>query len=50
MQSQSPSDKKAILHVIAQSHIDLAWLWQWEPETTQVCCKLTFGQAVQNLQ
>ncbi|MEX2726693.1 MAG: hypothetical protein Q6353_005540, partial [Candidatus Sigynarchaeum springense] len=37
------------VHVIAQSHIDLAWLWRWEPETVHVCCKATFGQAIANL-
>ncbi len=37
------------VHVIAQSHIDLAWLWRWDPETVHVCCKATFGQATTNL-
>jgi alpha-mannosidase len=37
------------IHVVAQSHIDLAWLWRWDPETVQVCCKKTFGIAVENL-
>jgi alpha-mannosidase len=37
------------VHIIAQSHIDLAWLWRWDPETVQVCCKATFGQATSNL-
>ncbi len=37
------------VQIIAQSHIDLAWLWRWDPETVQVCCKATFGQATANL-
>nr|MDO8088669.1 glycoside hydrolase family 38 C-terminal domain-containing protein [Candidatus Sigynarchaeum springense] len=37
------------VHVIAQSHIDLAWLWRWDPETVHVCCKATFGQATASL-
>jgi alpha-mannosidase len=36
------------VHIIAQSHIDLAWLWDWE-ETVNVCCPLTFGPATENL-
>ncbi|MCK4716345.1 MAG: hypothetical protein KAT54_06025, partial [Candidatus Marinimicrobia bacterium] len=28
--------KKDTLHVIGQSHIDLAWLWRW-PETIDIC-------------
>ncbi|HMF32222.1 MAG TPA: glycoside hydrolase family 38 C-terminal domain-containing protein [Candidatus Lokiarchaeia archaeon] len=40
---------KPVIHVIAQSHIDLAWLWRWDPETMQVCIPLTFGQAIANL-
>nr|MDO8111515.1 hypothetical protein [Candidatus Sigynarchaeota archaeon] len=40
---------KPVIHVVAQSHIDLAWLWRWDPETVQVCCKKTFGKATDNL-
>ena len=46
---KSSDDHKPTIHIIAQSHIDLAWMWQWDPETVQVCCKLTFGQATENL-
>ncbi|NMC07315.1 MAG: alpha-mannosidase [Candidatus Lokiarchaeota archaeon] len=35
--------------MIPQSHVDLAWLWRWDPETVQVCCKLTHGQAISNM-
>lgn len=48
-ENQSLISKKPIIHVIAQSHIDLAWKWRFHPETTQVCCKLTFGLATDNL-
>nr|MDO8117789.1 hypothetical protein [Candidatus Sigynarchaeota archaeon] len=40
---------KLFIHVIAQSHIDLAWLWRWDPETIHVCCKKTFGLATEML-
>ena len=33
------------LHMVGQSHIDVAWRWQW-PETIGVC-RDTFGQALQ---
>jgi alpha-mannosidase len=40
---------RLVIHVVSQSHIDLAWLWRWDPETIQVCCKLTHGMATGNL-
>ncbi|HME53735.1 MAG TPA: glycoside hydrolase family 38 C-terminal domain-containing protein [Candidatus Lokiarchaeia archaeon] len=40
---------RPVIHVIAQSHVDLAWLWRWDPETVEVCCKLTHGMATDNL-
>jgi alpha-mannosidase len=36
------------LYLVGQSHIDIAWKWQW-PETI-VVCRDTFGQALQLMQ
>ncbi|MEM3466077.1 MAG: glycoside hydrolase family 38 C-terminal domain-containing protein [Thermoproteota archaeon] len=41
--------KKPVVHVISQSHIDIAWLWPYYPETIHDCVKLTFTRAVDNL-
>jgi alpha-mannosidase len=41
---------KGIIHVIAQAHIDMAWLWQFDPETIHGCCRPTFGLATENLE
>ncbi len=38
-----------VMHVISQSHIDVAWLWPYYPETIHDCVKLTFKRAVDNL-
>lgn len=38
------------LHVVGQSHIDVAWFWPYFPETIYDCCKLTFTRAVDNLE
>jgi alpha-mannosidase len=43
------SDRKLSVHVIAQSHIDLAWFWRFFPETVYDCCQLTFTRATDNL-
>ncbi|MGB9717116.1 MAG: alpha-mannosidase [Thermoproteota archaeon] len=40
---------KPVIHVISQSHIDVAWLWPYFPETVYDCVKLTFTRAVDNL-
>lgn len=40
---------RGTLHIIAQSHIDLAWLWQFDPETIHGCCQPTFSLATENL-
>lgn len=42
-------DNKLTVHVIAQSHIDLAWFWCFYPETVFDCCQLTFTRATDNL-
>jgi len=36
--------KQDTLHMIGQSHIDMAWLWRW-PETVKVCQR-TFQSAI----
>jgi len=40
---------QGIIHVIAQSHIDVAWLWRYDPETIHRCCKPTFTLATDNM-
>ena len=42
--------KKGAIHIIGQSHIDLAWFWPYDPETINDCCKITFTKAVDNLE
>lgn len=34
------------IHIISQSHIDVAWFWPWNPETIHDCCRLTFLRAL----
>ena len=41
--------EKPVVHVISQSHIDVAWLWPYNPETIYDCVKLTFARAIDNL-
>jgi len=38
------------IHVIAQSHIDVAWLWRYDPETIYGCCEPTFNLAIENME
>lgn len=40
---------QGVIHVIAQSHIDLAWLWRYDPETIFRCFKPTFTKATDNM-
>lgn len=40
---------QGVIHVIAQSHIDVAWLWRYDPETIFRCCKPTFTRATNNM-
>ena len=37
------------IYVIPQSHIDVAWLWRYDPETIHRCCKPTFTLATDNM-
>jgi len=38
------------LHVIPQSHIDIAWWWRYDPETVHVVVKRTLEMAFANLE
>ncbi|MGQ9597262.1 MAG: hypothetical protein ACUVUS_07820 [Thermoproteota archaeon] len=40
--------KECVVHIISQSHIDIAWLWPYYPETVYDCVKLTFTRARQS--
>ncbi|MFH1743319.1 MAG: glycoside hydrolase family 38 C-terminal domain-containing protein [bacterium] len=40
---------KTRIHIVPQSHIDVVWLWRYDPETIHRCCKPTFTQAIENL-
>lgn len=42
--------RKRTVHIVGQSHIDLAWLWPYYPETIYDCCRLTFMRATDNLE
>ncbi|HOZ47744.1 MAG TPA: glycoside hydrolase family 38 C-terminal domain-containing protein [Candidatus Hydrogenedentes bacterium] len=37
------------VHLVPQSHIDIVWLWRYDPETIHRCCRPTFGRALDNL-
>lgn len=37
------------IHIVPQSHIDIAWLWRYDPETIHRCCTMTFTQALDNM-
>jgi alpha-mannosidase len=43
------SEIKGTIHVIPQSHIDVAWLWRYDPETIHRCCRPTFSLALENM-
>ena len=38
------------LHIVPQSHIDLAWWWRYDPETLEVVAKHTLETAFGNLE
>ena len=38
------------LHVVPQSHIDLAWWWRYDPETLHVVAKHTLETAFENME
>ncbi|NOY76620.1 MAG: hypothetical protein GXO76_01990, partial [Calditrichaeota bacterium] len=42
--------KEMTLHVIPQSHIDLAWWWRYDPETIHVIVKHTLEIAFDNME
>jgi len=37
------------IFAVPQSHIDVVWLWRFDPETIHRCCKPTFTQATDNM-
>jgi len=41
---------RGTIHVIPQSHIDVAWLWRYDPETIHRCCRPTFTLATENME
>lgn len=38
------------LHIIPQTHIDLAWWWRYDPHAVQVICKHTLETAFENME
>ena len=54
--ARKPDPEKTIpveemtLHVVPQSHIDLAWWWRYDPHTTQVIVRRTLEMAFANLE
>src|SRR5712692_2959291 len=38
------------LHVVPQSHIDIAWWWRYDPETIHVIVKRTLERAFENFE
>ncbi|UCD29957.1 MAG: hypothetical protein JSV03_05630, partial [Planctomycetota bacterium] len=38
------------IYIVPQSHIDLDWVWRYDPETIEVVIPWTFGQAADNLE
>lgn len=43
------SASKPTVYIVPQSHIDVVWLWRYDPETIHRCCKPTFTRATDNL-
>ena len=48
-QDVSPTKTIHTIHIVPQSHIDVVWLWRYDPETIHRCCKVTFTQALNNM-
>lgn len=44
-----PASAPGTICVVPQSHIDVVWLWRFDPETIHRCCKPTFTRALNNL-
>ena len=38
------------VHVVPQSHIDLAWFWRYDPETIHIIVKHTLETAFENME
>jgi alpha-mannosidase len=47
--SRSPLEEMT-LHVVPQSHIDIAWWWRYDPETIHVVAKRTLEVAFDNME
>lgn len=47
--NRKDNQMQGVIHVIAQSHIDLAWKWRYDPETIFRCFKPTFTKATDNM-
>ncbi|HPA47629.1 MAG TPA: glycoside hydrolase family 38 C-terminal domain-containing protein [bacterium] len=41
--------KTFTFHILPQSHIDVVWLWRYDPETIHRCCKPTYTRALENM-
>jgi alpha-mannosidase len=39
----------SVIHLLAHSHIDVAWLWRYDPETIEDCARATFLRALDNM-
>ncbi|MEW5979634.1 MAG: glycoside hydrolase family 38 C-terminal domain-containing protein [Acidobacteriota bacterium] len=51
MRAQSSDGlEQMTLHVIPQSHIDIAWWWRYDPETIHVIVKRTLEMAFENFE
>jgi len=46
---ESKMKQQTTIHIVPQSHIDVVWLWRYDPETIHRCCKPTFTRAADNL-
>ncbi len=47
--AEPSSPTPGVLYLVPQSHIDVVWLWRFDPETIHRCCKPTFTRATDNL-
>ena len=46
---ETSSPSAGAVYLVPHSHIDVVWLWRFDPETIHRCCKPTFSRAVENL-
>jgi alpha-mannosidase len=49
-QQAAAEGREEIIWIVPNSHIDVAWLWRYDPETIHECCNLTFSRAIENLE